>query len=224
MALSDAPREANLKRNVNRAIEATTNKRWSDKQKMEALTTFLALGNLSLTGRVLGIPEITLRVWKRSNWWTEAVADLKSQERIELSNKLKRIVDAAHAVVENRLTNGDAVVIPKTGEIVFKPVSMKDAHRVAVDLQNQREVVEKLNKPVDEVTESNTDKLEQLAEKFAEFATKKIEQKFDKRRTIEGEVTDVTLVQHESLPSEILSGGRLEERGEVVEEGQGSHP
>lgn len=191
MALSDIEREKDLPRNVNRAIEADTNKRWSDKQKLEAVNSWLVLGNMSLVSRILGIPRITLQVWKASNWWHEAVEEIKLQERVELSNKMKKIVDAAHAVVENRLLNGDAVLNQKTGEIVYKPVSMKDAHKVAVDLLNQRDVIEKVNKPTGE-QEQNTDKLELLAEKFAEFATKKIEQKFDKSRTVEmADVVDV---------------------------------
>jgi hypothetical protein len=136
-----------------------------------------------MVSRLHGIPRITLQVWKTSVWWNDLIAELKVQEKIELSSKMKSIVDAAHTVVANRLENGDAV-IGKDGQIVYKPVSMRDAHRVAVDLLNQREAVEKGALNMD-VQEQNTDKLELLAEKFAEFATKKIEQKLDKTRTIE---------------------------------------
>jgi hypothetical protein len=128
-------------------------------------------------------------VWKTSAWWKELVDELKLQEKIELSAKMKAIVDAAHQVVANRLEHGDAVLNQKTGEIVYKPVPMKDAHRVAVDLLNQREVLDKVNKTPDVVEDGN--KLEKLAEKFAEFATKSIEERLDKKRTIDGEVTDV---------------------------------
>jgi len=196
MALSDSVREQDKARKT-RSITAETNKRWSDKQKLEAVKTYLVSGNLALTSRMLGIPEITLRVWKTTNWWTEVVNDLKVQDKIELSGKLKRIMEAAHQVVENRLVNGDAVLIPKTGEIVMKPVSMKDAHRVAVDMLNQREMVEKLQVGT-ATTEDNTDKLQMLAEKFATFATMKIEQTLDKTRTID--VEDVTIV--DTIPKE----------------------
>ena len=209
MALSDSEREKSKKR-PSRAIEAGTNRRWSDKQKLDAITTYLTLGNLSMTSRITNIPEITLRVWKQSNWWQDAVEDIKSQERVELSAKLKRIVEAAHQVVENRLVNGDPVIIPKTGEIVMKPVSMKDAHRVAVDLQNQREIVEKMNKH-EEVVESDSDQLKKLAERFAEFATKKIEQTYDKTRTIDMEMVEdvkekyVEVAQDDSVSDNLLS-------------------
>ena len=192
MAFSDVEAEKDRKRNTNRALSAETNKRWSDQQKLEAVQSYLVLGNLSLVGRILSIPRITLCQWKASNWWKELVDDLKVQERIELSNKMKKIVDAAHLVVEDRMLNGDAVLNQKTGQIVFKPVSMKDAHKVAVDLLNQKEALEKLNAPQGEAVEGSMDKLEMLAGKFAEFATKKLEQSLDKKRTVPmADVVDV---------------------------------
>lgn len=195
MALSDNPAEKDRKRPT-RAIAADTNMRWSDKQKLEAVQSWLVLGNMSLVARLHGIPRITLQVWKTSVWWKELVEELKTQERIELSSKMKAIVDAAHLVVANRLENGDAVLNQKTGQIVYKPVPMKDAHRVAVDLLNQREVLDKVNKTPEVGAEGNQDKLELLAEKFAEFATKKIEQSLDRKRTVE--VTDVIFVDQAS--------------------------
>jgi hypothetical protein len=89
--------------------------------------------------------------------------------------------------------NGDVVITPK-GETVRKPVAMKDAHRVAVDLLNQKDAIEKaMSKEPGAEGEGSTDKLEVLAERFAMFATKKIEQSLDKKRTVE--VTDVIYVE-----------------------------
>jgi hypothetical protein len=184
MALSDVDKEKDLTRSRNRPVVADTNLRWSDKQKLEAVQSWLVLGNLSLVGRILGIPRITLATWKASAWWKEAVDDIKLQEKIELSNKMKKIVEAAHLVVEDRLVNGDAVVT-KTGQIIRKPVNMRDAHRVAVDLQNQRDAVDKASKEPGLEDEGSTDRLEQLANKFAEFATKSIEKSLDKKRTVD---------------------------------------
>jgi transposase-like protein len=197
VAFSDIEREKDLKRNVNRAISADTNKRWSDKQKLEAAQSWLVLGNMSLVSRILGIPRITLQIWKASNWWKELIEDIKVQERMELSNKMKKIVEAAHTVVEDRLLNGDAVLNQKTGEIVRKPVNMKDAHRVAVDLLNQREAVEKATKGPTEMGDEAGDKLEKLAERFAEFSIKAVEKKLDNKRTIAmADVVDVEEKTH----------------------------
>ena len=206
MALSDIPREKDKKR-PRRAIVAETNIRWSDAQKLEAAQSWLVLGNMSLDSRVLGIPRITLQVWKTTEWWNTLIADIKLQEKIELSNKMKKIVEAAHSVVEDRLVNGDVIIHPKTGEAIRKPVNMRDAHRVAVDLQNQKEAIDKASLSTD-VVEEKTDRLEQLAEKFAEFATKSIEKSLDKKRTIDvgaHNVEDVTVVQRGGDALEVLS-------------------
>jgi hypothetical protein len=122
-------------------------------------------------------------------------------------------VAAAHAVVEDRLVNGETIMNPKTGELIRKPVNMRDAHRVAVDLQAQREAVEKATLPIDERKEADTNKLEMLAEKFAEFATKKIEQKLDTKRTVEMadvvedvEPYETKMAQHDPVPNTLLLG------------------
>lgn len=182
--LTDATSKKTQRNNKPRSIDAGTNKQWSDKQRMEAIQTYLTLGNLALTARLLGIPEVTLRVWKTTSWWADAVNEMKSAEKIELSAKLKKIVNASLAVVEDRLVNGDFQFDQRSGEVVRKPVNMKDAHRVAVDLQQRQEVLEATENT--SVTAEDTDsKLLKLAEKFADMATKKIEQKRLDQNTVD---------------------------------------
>lgn len=192
--LSDTPSKQDRKPIRNRSIEAGTNKQWSDNQKMEAIQSYLLLGNLALTSRILGIPEITLRVWKRTEWWADMVTEIKSQDRIQLSSRMKKIVDASLTVVEDRLLNGDYQFDQKTGQNIRKPVNMKDAHKVAVDLQDRQDLLEKTEKP--EITEDKIEsRLLQLAEKFADMATKKIEQTHDKQRTVD--VSDAEYTEDE---------------------------
>lgn len=195
MALTDNEREKTSKRSKTRAIDAKGNFRYSDKQKVEAVTSYLAVGNLALVSRLLGIPEITLRVWKASTWWKDLVEDLKMQEKLELSARMKKIIEASHAVVLNRLEVGDPVMNQKTGKIEYKPVSMKDAHTVGKDLIDRRAVIEKTTVDVAVTDDRADDKLERLAEKFAEMATKSIEKQINKRRTVD--VEDVHAVDEE---------------------------
>ena len=184
MALSDAENEKNRKRNKNRSIEAGSNFRWSDKQKLEAVQSYLALGNLALTSRILGIPEITLRVWKASEWWKTVVEDIQRQEKIELSNRMKKLIEASQNIVAQRLETGDAVMTAK-GEIVYKPVSLKDAHKVAVDLIDRKKVMDAAAVDTVVTDEKAESKLEQLATRFAELATKSIEKNINKQRTVD---------------------------------------
>jgi len=193
--LSDTPSKQDRKTGRNRSIEAGTNKQWSDNQKMEAIQSYLLLGNLALTSRILGIPEITLRVWKRTDWWADMVNEIKSQDRIQLSSRMKKIVDASLTVVEDRLLNGDYQFDQKTGQNIRKPVNMKDAHKVAVDLQDRQDLIEKSQKP--EITDEKIEsRLLQLAETFATMAASSIKKKSNLE--LLKDVSDAEIVQEMS--------------------------
>ena len=174
MALSDNP-VAKQRKPKDRSITAKTNKSWSDKQKIEAVQHYLLVGNLALTARVMGIPEITIRQWKTTEWWKNVVEDLKMQENMQLSAKLKNLVEASLVAVSDRLENGDFMYDQKTGQMIRKPVNIRDAHKVATDLMEKRTMLDKAAAPVQEQTQ-DVDRLEQLAEKFASFVLKKTEQ------------------------------------------------
>jgi len=189
--LSDSDIKKDRKGKRDRSITASTNRQWSDGQKTEAIQSFLLLGNLALTSRILGIPEITLRVWKRTAWWNDIVQEIKTQERIELSGKMKKLVNASLLVVADRLQDGDFTFDQKTGQMIRKPVSMKDAHKVAMDMQGRQELLDKVKE--DEILDDvNTEsKLLKLAEKFADMATKKIEQNTLEHRTVDVETIEI---------------------------------
>ena len=179
-----------------RPISADTNMKWSEKQRMDAVNSYLLLGNLALTSRVLNIPEVTLRYWKAQPWWKDAVAEIKSSEKMQLSVRVKKLVDASLAVVEDRLINGDFQFDQKTGEVVRKPVNLKDAHKVAIDMADKHEALEKAEDVVQK-EENVDDKLLRLADKFATMATLSVQNKIDTQRTVEN-VADITDVQEVS--------------------------
>lgn len=190
LALTDNERGKKEKRDKRRSINAGSNYRWSDQQKLEAVQSYLAIGNLALTSRILGIPEITLRVWKTQEWWHALIEDLRLQENIQLSARMKKLVEASQNIVAQRLESGDPIMNQKTGEIVYKPVSMKDAHKVSVDLIDRQKDLQKMIDGVPVENEATDGKLEALAEKFAEMSMRSIQNKLDKQRTVD--VTDVT--------------------------------
>ena len=198
--MSDSERKKDKKSKRIRSITAPTNKQWSDSQKMEAIQSYLLLGNLALTSRILGIPEITLRVWKTSQWWKDTVAEIKSQEKVELSSKMKKLVGASLAVVEDRLINGDFQFDQKTGEVIRKPVNMKDAHKVAMDMQERQDLIDKsLSGEESKGDEGVQSRLLKLAEQFATMASQSVQNKFDAKRTV-GDVDDIEIVQE--VPSD----------------------
>jgi transposase-like protein len=203
MALTDNPNTKNRKPKP-RSITAKTNRSWSDKQKIEAVQHWLLVGNLALTSRVLGIPEITLRQWKTTEWWKNVVEDLRLQENMEMSVRLKKLVEASLIAVEDRLVAGDWMYDQKSGEMVRKPVNIRDAHKVAVDLMDKRTMLEKAAAPAQEQVQ-DVDRLEQLAEKFASFVLKKTEQP-----PVIVDVTDVTVKETTNAVHDEWSSGLRE--------------
>jgi hypothetical protein len=198
MALTDNAREKKSKRVKKKPMDAVGNFRYSDAQKVEAVSSWLALGNLALTSRLLGIPEITLRVWKTSEWWKNLVEEMRMQEKIVLSARMKSLVEASQTIVAQRLETGDPILNQKTGEIIYKPVSMKDAHKVAVDLIDRKKELDKLTVDDGPTEARDDDKLEKLAERFAEMATKSIENNLNKRRTVDAEIVDAVHDEREA--------------------------
>lgn len=167
--LSDDEYKRTLPSNRRRPVDAS-GRNWSDSQKLECVTTYLSLGNLALTSRLLKIPEMTIRMWKQKDWWKEIEAELRQQETLELNVRLKKIIESTLATTEDRLANGDFIYDNRLGQMVRKPVSMKDAHKVTLDLMNRRDVLEN-KQPRDVSLEQIDDKLAKLAQKFEEIAS-----------------------------------------------------
>lgn len=194
MALTDNPNTKHRKPR-RRAVDAPTNRSWSDKQKIEAVQSYLLLGNLALTSRILNIPEVTLRFWKTTEWWKDVVDDLKLQETMQMSARLKKIVDASLGAVEDRLLNGDVIYDTKSGEMVRKQVNLRDAHKVAVDLLDKKAMLDKAAVPQQQET-TDDNKLDKLAEKFAAFVNKKLEK--------EPEVIDVQDIEIKTQDTSVV--------------------
>lgn len=185
--LSDADKLRNVPSRKKRPTTGVNNMHWSDSQKLEAVTTYLALGNLVLTSSVLKIPEFTLRAWKQKDWWKEIEGELSVQDDIQLSSRLKRIIDTTLSAAEDRIKNGDWIYNNKEGCLMRKPVNLKDVHKVTMDLVDKREHLS--NKQTPQVSmEALDDRLVKLAEKFAEIAKNNVKPII--------EVTDVIIVEN----------------------------
>jgi transposase-like protein len=147
---------------------------WTEKTKNEVIHTYLVTGNLALTARIMDVPEETIRYWRKQDWWDDTVREIRHSGKVELSSKMKKIVEASIAVIEDRIVNGDFVFDQKSGEVVRKPVNLKDAHKVAIDMVDRQGVLEQ---EADGGVSSNEGKniassLEKLAEAFKTFAEK----------------------------------------------------
>jgi len=151
--------------------EAGFRRRFSDSQKIEAVTTYLMLGSLTLVSSVLKININTLKLWKKSEWWKEVERDLRTQQDLQLSKRLQNIVTRSLDVIEDRMERGDFVYDQKTGQMRRKPVNMRDAAKVMMDLNERAETL--VDRHIQNESIS-TDKVEQtlknLADEFARIA------------------------------------------------------
>ena len=139
-----------------------------------------------MTAAMLKIPEVTVKVWRTTAWWKELENELKVQDELQLSTRLKQIAEKSFAVVEDRLEHGNYVYDQKTGKLKRVPVNLKDAHKVAVDSSTQRTLIGK--KQPEMINDGQiAEKLMQLANKFAEIAN----QQYDKNRTFDVETVEV---------------------------------
>ena len=145
---------------------------WSESQKLEAATTFLALGNGAQTAAVLDIPLATFNRWRYADWFKKMVDDLKSEDNLKLNARLTKLVSKALDVTEDRLEKGNYQYDPKSSELIRVPVSMKDAAKVANDMLERKDIIE--TKPQQEQIERTVDdRLAKLAEQFKAFAKPK---------------------------------------------------
>lgn len=159
---------------------------YTDKDKLNAVNTWLVLGKVPLVAAATGVSEHTIRAWKMQPWWKEMVANVQNESNQQLDSKLTKILDKALDVTEDRIENGEYILDSKTGKIVRLPVKIKDAHRVAVDLIGQRDLVR--GKPEREKQEQQTsDILKKLADQFSDWVKVNMKQP----RIIEGEASAV---------------------------------
>jgi transposase-like protein len=190
--------------NLSKAHKRNTT--WSREARVQAVSQYLVLGNMSLVSAITKIPHQLLRAWKRTPWWKELEAEIRASQNLELDNKLTKIVDRSLEAVADRLERGDFVYNAKTGQMVRKPVGMKDAAKVSVDLLAKRELLRGNATERKETTQISVgEQLKQLAVEFAKWQNPQKLVDVNSTYIPEGEVEDAI----------------YEERAEGLQEGTG---
>jgi len=144
---------------------------WSERQKYEAVASYLLFGNMAEVSRISGIPHITLRMWKGQPWWAEAETEIKRGSKMELSGKLRKGVELAYMAVEDRLQNGEFVFNPKTGAVVRRPVSTDTAVKALDKLVDKQLLLEKIADSNTTITQEGVvERLQKIADELKRFA------------------------------------------------------
>lgn len=168
---------------------------WDKKKQLEAVTTYLATGNLAETSRLLNIPKGTLDKWKVSDWWKDLTEEIQSGDSQKQDNKMSRIIDKALDVIVDRIEEGDYQFDQKTGRLVKVPLKARDLERVASGLFDKRQLIRKkpVNVKMDDLNQAA--RLMKLAEQFASFVGKKVEPDKTVDQYIEGEYNNIEDVE-----------------------------
>lgn len=165
---------------------------YPDSTKQDAVKLWLTSGSLKQVSTSMNVPYDTLKSWRASKWWAELALEIRTEGHLALSHKMQKLADKAMEVTLDRLQNGDAVYNQKTGEITTKPVSMRDAHQVAVSFQDR--AIKLASAPQDEAAQIQVqDRLQAIADAFAKMIKSPKQQ----------EVIDVSFTEHaEGQPPE----------------------
>ncbi|HEX8986314.1 MAG TPA: hypothetical protein VF816_00010 [Rhodocyclaceae bacterium] len=165
---------------------------FTDEQRLEAVTVFAMSGSMAEVSRRTGIAESTLSGWRHTEWWPRLVEEVRTRKNAEIDAGLTRVIEKAICAVEDRLDNGDVLLVK--GEEVRVPVRAKDAAIVAgVMFDKRQQLRDPQNRPTREEAEED---LQRLADRLLAL------QSSVQRRIIEGEVK----VLPEQSPSAIPPG------------------
>lgn len=121
-------------------VTAISSYTWNDKSK--AVQLYMLNGNMRLVSEVTSIPYDTLCDWKKQDWWATVVEELRTAVKAKRGTRMSNIIDTSLEIVQDRLEKGDWIFNQKTGQLVRKPVALKDAAQVTnnlIDRQLQME-------------------------------------------------------------------------------------
>jgi hypothetical protein len=140
-----------------------------EEKRLEVAKMLVAVGNMRVVAENTGVPYRTITTWVRSDWWPQVLEQAKQEQRSELQSRLGKIANHALAVVEDRLENGEYILNNKTGELVRKPVGLRDANTAVNNVLNQFFKIEDMSGKDTKTDETVQDVLKQLAGEFAKF-------------------------------------------------------
>ena len=176
---------------------------YTDSDKLNAVKLYLLTGNKAATAAALGIHIQTMYYWCNSEWFKDLTREIQAQNNIELTNKLRAIAEKALNVTMDRLENGDYILNQKTGEMIRKPIVVRDAHRIASDFVSKANDQED-RKEREQGEHATAGRLEQLAEAFAKFASKTV-----KLEVIDVQSKEIVDAVHDQRKEGLQEGGRL---------------
>jgi len=185
------------RRQVNKNPETHPLGHWSERQKYEAVTTYLLVGKWPIVSDQTKVPIDTLKKWKQMGWWKEMEEEIRTASRIEMGSNLNRIVNKAASVVEDRLEHGELIYNPESKKFTRRPVGAKVASDIMTKSIDRQVLLDKIIEQPVVREEAILDRLKSIEQALKRASSK---------RTSSNEIIDVTPIPVPSLP-DLASNG-----------------
>lgn len=143
---------------------------YSEKKKIEAMTVWAITGNIAEVTRLTGVHYAIFKKWQKEPWFQEALEELRSENDHKFDSAFTDIISKLIDAINDRVANGDHVVL-RNGEIIRKPVSLRDVIGAMMITIDKRQLLR--GKPTsrsESVTVEN--RLEKLVSHFETLAKK----------------------------------------------------
>lgn len=143
--------------------------RWFDEAaRIKAACVYAVTGSAAETGRILGIKPGTIRQWRLQPWWSQVIQRIRNEHDEELDVKFTGIIDKTIDQLNDRLTSGDYLYDPRTGEFKRRPMGGKEIAVVTSIMVDKRALLRE-NKKVQSEETAVMDRLKKLAKEFESF-------------------------------------------------------
>jgi hypothetical protein len=164
-------------------------------------------GSWAVVSEATGIPQDTLRHWKMQPWWKDFESQIRNQRHVEVSGKLKRLIDKTMAVVEDRVENGNWHYNPRTQKIERRPVNAREAGEILNKALDKEVILSKLiEKPVQQ-EEAVMDRLKSIEARLLEAAKIKREVTIIDVEPIQEGIDSSSLPVIKSKPASVSGSG-----------------
>lgn len=149
--------------------------------KISAACIYAVTGDAKVTSDHTGIPVNQLKSMMAEVWWQDTIEQVRREENDQITAKMTKIVDQSLDAIEDRLLNGDHVLVldyeidPETGAkvrtrtLMRVPVKMKDISSHVGIITDKRQLLRGQATSITERT-SQEDQLKKLGDKFEQFA------------------------------------------------------
>lgn len=162
---------------------------YPEAKKLECVSLYAVTGNLQKVSELTKVPVQTLHNWRKQEWFQQMLVEVREENNEKIDAKFTEILEKSLELAIDRLQHGD-FVLNKHGELVRKPVGLRDLSIVNAITVDKRQILRGLPTARTEQVVNSGDKLNKLAEAFMQLANKQQQPRIVEAEVIEIEATD----------------------------------